>query len=124
MRYMMLIYGDEQARDGLSDAEREREMGLWFQYSADMQKAGVMLAGDALHYAHTATTLRVRDGQRLITDGPFAETKEVLGGFYMLEVPGVDEALEWAARCPAASTGSLELRPIMEFPAPDEGAAG
>jgi hypothetical protein len=115
-----LIYGDEAGRAAMSEQERDAEMGLWFKYTEDMRQAGVMLAGDALQFASMATTVRVRDGKTVTTDGPFAETKEVLGGFYILEVANVDDAIRWAEKCPGAVYGSIELRPLMEYLAPVE----
>jgi hypothetical protein len=117
MRYMLLIYGDEAAAQGMAPEQEEASMQEWFAYTMAMAEAGVMLAGDPLQESTTATTVRVQDGAAVTTDGPFAETKEVLGGYYILEVPGVDEAVEWGAKCPAAiHGGSVELRPIMEIP--------
>jgi hypothetical protein len=78
----------------------------------------VHLAGDALQNSQTATTVRVKDGERVVTDGPFAETREVLGGYYLIDVPDLDSALDWAARCPGAKYGSMEVRPIQEFETP------
>lgn len=118
MQYMMLIYGDESARAAMSDTERQADLAKWIQYTEEMRAAGVMVAGDALHFSDTATSVRVREGKTLVTDGPFAETKEVLGGYYLLEVPGIDEATAWAAKCPAAPYGTLELRPVMVFDGP------
>ena len=90
-------------------------MGRWFSYTQDLQDAGVMRAGEALQGADTATTVRVRDGQRLTSDGPFAETKEVLGGYYVIDVPDLDAALAWAERIPSVGYGSVEVRPVMVF---------
>lgn len=73
------------------------------------------MGGEALQPSQTATTVRLKDGERVVTDGPFAETREVLGGFYMIDVSDLDTALDWAARCPGAKYGSMEIRPIMEF---------
>lgn len=115
MKYMLLIYSEETGPPGTPE-EQEAVMKRWGDYTADLQKAGAMLAGDALQPTSTATTVRVRDGQRSITDGPFAETKEVLGGYYLLDVDSLDDAISWAEQCPAAEDGSVELRPLMEFP--------
>jgi hypothetical protein len=117
MRYLMLIYGEEPATPP-SQAEIDAEMAQWWDYDAAIKKAGVFLGGEALQPSHTATTARLKDGERVVTDGPFAETREVLGGFYLLDVPDLDTALDWAARCPAAAYGSLEIRPVMEFDQP------
>jgi hypothetical protein len=118
MRYMLLIYGDEPA--GQPDpAEVEQVMGEYWAYEKAVADAGVKEASDALQPSATATTVRVKDGERLVTDGPFAETREVLGGYYLIDVPDLDSALEWAARCPGAKYGSVEVRPIMEFDEPE-----
>ena len=112
MRYMLLIYGEEVG----ADAEAMRDMAPWIAYSTWLVEQGLYLAGDPLEDSATATTVRVRDGQRLITDGPFAETKEVLGGYYLIEAPDLDRAIEAAARCPGALWGSMEVRPLGTMP--------
>jgi hypothetical protein len=123
MQYMMLIYGQEGAFDNLPQEARDASMQEWFTYTQQMGEAGVMVAGDALLPTAAATSVQVRDGKDLITDGPFAETKEALGGYYLMEVPSVDEAIAWAKRCPGAQYGTIELRPIMVFdPAPGGGS--
>jgi hypothetical protein len=123
MKYMLLIYEDEQIwRDRPAEAIQSM-MDAYFAYTAELRKAGVYVAGEALRPVHTATTVRVRDGKRTTTDGPFAETKEQLGGFYWIDVPDLDQAIAWAARVPTSATGSIEVRPLMEFdepPAPSE----
>jgi hypothetical protein len=116
MRYMLLIYDDEKVWARMSKAEVDRTMGAYFAYTEDLKKAKVYVAGDALKPVETATTVRVRDGKPLHVDGPFAETKEQLGGYYLLDVPDLDTALRWAAKCPSAPLGSIEVRPVMEFP--------
>lgn len=122
MQYMLLIYGGEGAMDNATPQEREAEMGKWFAYTNDLRTAGVMVAGDALQATTSATSVRVRDGKTLTTDGPFAETKEALGGYYLLDTPSLDEALAWAAKCPGAFYGTIEVRPLMEFDMPEAGA--
>lgn len=118
MRYMLLLYSSHDARPAPGSPEQAAEMPKWFAYTNELQEAGVLLGGDALHDVGTATTVRVRDGGPISTDGPFAETKEVLGGYYMIDVPDLDAATEWAAKVPLADYGSVEIRPIMEIPAP------
>jgi hypothetical protein len=112
-QYMLLIYGP--AGERLSPDEAQAEMPKWGAYTQALQDAGVMSAGDALHDTDTATTVRVRDGETVVSDGPFAETKEVLGGYYVIDVPDLDEALKWAAKIPSAPRGSVEVRPVMVF---------
>ena len=116
MQYMLLIYGNESARGEGSEAEQQAEMQKWFDYTEEMRSAGAMKAGDALQPTATATSVRDNGGEPLVTDGPFAETKEQLGGYYLLDVADLDEAIKWAHKCPAAPVGTIELRPIQEFP--------
>jgi hypothetical protein len=115
MQFLCLIYEAES----LMATRSEQENGAIFQgymaFTDDVQKAGKLVAGDALLPTDTATTVRVRNGETLITDGPFAETKEQLGGYYLLECESLDEALQWAAKIPSATSGSIEVRPIMVF---------
>jgi hypothetical protein len=115
MKYLLLIYSDEKADANMSKEEADAWMGEYWAYTEAMQKAGVSLAGDALQPTATATTVRVQDGKKVTTHGPFAETKEQLGGYYLLNCNNLDEAIEWAAKCPGARVGSIEVRPIMEF---------
>lgn len=116
MRYMLLLYSAEDAGPAEGSEEQAIEMNQWFAVTEEMRQAGVLLGGEPLHGSDTATTVQVRDGKTLSTDGPFAETKEVLGGFYMLELPDLDAAQEWAAKIPSAPYGSVEIRPILELP--------
>jgi hypothetical protein len=115
MQYMALIYDSEQVLATMSPKDREQFMGDYFAFTQAAKDAGVYVAGDALKDVATATTLRVRNGETLHTDGPFAETKEQLGGYYLLECKDLDEALKWAAKIPSAKTGSIEVRPVMVF---------
>ena len=116
MKYMLLIYSAEDAGPEPGSSEFEAQMGQWFSVSNEMAEAGVMLAGAPLQGLESASTVRIRDGKRLVTDGPFAETKEILGGYYLLDCAGLDEALSWAAKLPNAPYGSVEVRPIQEYP--------
>lgn len=116
MRYMFLIYSDPDAGPGRGTPEAQAEMGEWFAYTAALAEAGVLVAGDPLHPVESATTVRVRGGERLTTDGPFAETKEVLGGYYIVDVADLDEAVTWAEKIPNVGYGSIEVRPVMEMP--------
>lgn len=108
-QYMLLIYSPA---DWTPSAD---EMPHWSAYTESLQNAGVMRAGDALHPGDTATTVRVRDGETQFTDGPFAETKEILVGYYAVEVPDLDTALKHASRMPNIAYGSVEVRPIVDF---------
>ncbi|MDQ2792272.1 MAG: YciI family protein [Actinomycetota bacterium] len=115
MQYLLLITG-EQSSEPPSQAEMDQIMGEYWAFDKAVADAGVKVCGEALQGLETATTVRVRDGERVVTDGPFAETREVIGGFYLLDVPDLDAALDWAARrCPGAKYGSIEVRPIMTF---------
>jgi hypothetical protein len=121
VQYLLLIYGDEQARteawERLSEEEQNRNMGEWYAYTDELRKAGIHVAGEALQPTGTAKTVRVEAGERLVTDGPFAETKEQLGGYYVIDVDSEEQALDWAAKMPSLPHGSVEVRPIMVFPA-------
>jgi hypothetical protein len=110
MKYMALIYGNEEAWDALSEEEQQ---GVTERYMA-LAREPVTVGGDELQDPDTATTIRVRDGETLTTDGPFAETKEQLGGYYLIDCASLDEALEFAARIPAAERGAVEVRPVVE----------
>jgi len=122
MQYLLLIYDDERAAAARYEADPasiEKEMEGYFALNATLKAGNQLLAGEALEPVSTATTLRIRDGETITTDGPFAETKEQLGGFYLIEAKDLDEACELAAQIPAAHTGSIELRPIMHIPGDD-----
>ena len=112
-QYMLLIY--LPADGGLSPEEQAAESPRWYEYTEGLRSAGVHVAGDALHGIETATTVRVRDGETQITDGPFAETKELLGGYYVIDVPDLDTALEYAAGIPSVGRGSIEVRPVVDM---------
>lgn len=112
-QYMLLIYVPTEG--GLTPEEQQAERPRWYEYTVGLQDAGVFVAGDALHETDTATTVRVRDGETQITDGPFAETKEFLGGYYLIDAPDLDTALEHAARIPSVGRGSVEVRPVLDM---------
>jgi hypothetical protein len=112
MKYTILIYETAADFSARTDTKRKDALiGAYRAYSKALTDAGVMVGGTPLQPPRAATTVRQRDGKRQVQDGPYAETKEQLGGYYVVEVPGLDEALEWAARCPAAATGAVEVRP-------------
>jgi hypothetical protein len=115
MKYLCLIYGDEGIWTTMAKDEGERIMKEYFDFTDDIKKSGHMLAGESLLPTSSATTVRVRNGKLGTTDGPFAETKEQLGGFYMIEAKDLNEAIRVAARIPGAKTGSIEVRPIEVF---------
>ena len=121
MRYMLLLYSAPDSGPAQGSPEQAAEMQQWFAYTEELQQAGALIGGEPLHGIDTATTVQIRDGKTVTTDGPFAETKETLGGYYMIDVDTLDEALEWAGKVPLAPYGSVEVRPILEIPA-DAGA--
>jgi len=114
-QYMLLIYGDPSNGPAEGSPEAEAEMGQWFAYTESLQKAGVYVAGEALQSPSTATTVAVRNGERVVSDGPFADTKEWLGGYYTIDAPDLDAALDHAARMPNIHHATVEVRPVMTF---------
>jgi hypothetical protein len=112
MKYMLLIYGDEARMETASKAEGEQTLAAFGAYTEAMKKAGAYLAGDRLRPSTAASTVRVKNGKTEVLNGPYAETREQLGGYYMIEAPDLDAALTWAARCPGAGYGTVEVRPI------------
>ncbi len=115
MRYLLLIYGDESAWTDASEEETAAIMAAHQAFSEAVGAEGILRGGEALAPTSSATTVRVRDGEAMLTDGPFAETREQLGGFYMVECDTLDQAIEAARRIPEATGGSVEVRPLMEF---------
>ncbi len=115
MQYMLLIYDEEATLEALSEDEQRTFLDEYFTYTEELRSAGTYIAGDALQPVATATTLSVRDGKTLTTDGPFAETKEQLGGYYLIEAESLDDALEWGAKIPSPRLGKIEVRPLMVF---------
>ena len=113
MKYLLLIYFDEQV---LSETERQACYVESAQLAQQIKSSGQYLAASPLHPTSTATSIRVRDGKRLVTDGPFAETREQLGGYYLIDAKTLDEAIGIAARIPVARLGTVEIRPVMEIP--------
>ena len=114
MKYLLLIYHDEQAWDQLTEAEREKIYLEYRELRQDLQSTGQFKAGDQLQPATTASTVRVRDGKQLVTDGPFAETREQIGGYFIIETNDLDEANRIAGRIPSARMGAIEVRPLVE----------
>jgi hypothetical protein len=115
MKYLCLLYENEAVWPTLPQAEAEALMGEYFAFTDNYTNSGHVLGGEALQPTNTATTIRVRNGKMSTTDGPFAETREQLGGYYLLEAKDLNEAIQIAAKIPAARTGGVEVRPIMEF---------
>lgn len=115
MRYLCLIYDDEQTMNGMPKSEADAFMDEYFVFTESVRASGHFVAGEALQPVQTATTLRQRGGRLATIDGPFAETKEQLGGFYLIEARDLNEALQVAARIPSVRTGSVEVRPVVDF---------
>jgi hypothetical protein len=113
MQYMLLIYSSGETWAEMTPEQQQEVGGEYFTFTEELRASGKMVAGDALQPIATATSVRVRDGETLTTDGPFAETKEVLGGYYLIDVDSLDEALEWGARVPGAKYGTIEVRPVV-----------
>jgi len=115
MQYILLIYANEKWNEALTPAERGAFFGEYGEFTKGIVASGNFRAGDPLKSASEATTVRVRDGKRQVTDGPFAETREQLGGYYVIEAADLDEAIAIAARVPSARIGSIEIRPILKM---------
>jgi hypothetical protein len=115
MQYMLLIYSNEAAMQKATQAQTTEMVGAYMAYTKAMRESGVFVAGDRLQPSANATTVRVADGRSKVLNGPYAETKEQLGGYYIIEAPDLDKALAWAARCPGAQHGVLEVRPIFKM---------
>jgi hypothetical protein len=117
MKFMMILNETEEDFARRTDPEQSGEYwGGWTAFIAAMAEAGIVVGGDGLQGPHAATTLRVRDGKRVVEDGPYADTKEQLGGYFVVEVPDLDTALEWASKAPSARTASVEIRPVLVMP--------
>jgi len=117
MQYLLLIHDDERNWPALSEREQGAIVEEYMALTEEMRERGAYVGANRLAPTSAASTVRVRDGEQIVTDGPFAETKEQLGGYYLIEAESLDEALEWAARLPTARRGSVEVRPILPIPA-------
>jgi hypothetical protein len=126
MKYLLLIYANEAAMLSADTEATGQTMAAYGAYMEAIKKAGIYVGSNRLRPTSSATTVRVSSGKTHVLDGPYADTKEQLGGYYMIDVPDLDAALSWAARCPGASHGTIEVRPIweMEAAARSETAAG
>ena len=116
MKYMLLIYDDEKVWSKFSEAERRKLFDEYMQFGEQIRSSGHHLASAPLQPTSTARSVRVREGKRLVTDGPFAETREQLGGYYLIEAKNLDETIGIAARIPSARLGTIEVRPVLEMP--------
>jgi hypothetical protein len=117
MQYLLTIYGDESYWADATPEDAGKLMAAYGALGEEMKAAGVILGGEGLQSSSTATTVKVRDGETIVTDGPFAETREQLGGYYLLDCKDLDEAIRWAAKIPDAARGSVEVRPVMDYEA-------
>jgi hypothetical protein len=118
MKYMLLLYGDETRWENMTPEQVEEDVKAWTAFGQELTDSGAFVAGEGLEPTAAATTVRIKDGEVLHTDGPFAETREQLGGFYLLECPDLDAALRWAAKVPdLGEAGSVEVRPVMDYEA-------
>ena len=115
MRYMLTIYGDQSEMANATPELGGKMLDAYARFGREVTESGAFVAGEGLQPVSTATTVRVPNGERMVTDGPFAETKEQLGGFYLLDCSDLDEAIEWAAKIPGAQSGCVEVRPVMVF---------
>jgi hypothetical protein len=115
MKYLLMIYGNESIAQKCSEAEGRKIYGEYMKFTQEIKDSDKYLGGNPLQPTSTATTVRVRDGKPLVTDGPFAETKEQLGGYYLIEASDLDDAIKVAAKIPGARDGSIEVRPIMSM---------
>jgi hypothetical protein len=117
MRFLLTVYDDERRWASVDERSMKAEVDAYWALDNEATAAGVFVDSAGLHPTETAKTLRIRDGEQGVTDGPFAETKEQLGGYYLLECENIEEALTWAAKIPAARTGSVEVRQVMDYEA-------
>jgi len=115
MKYILLIYAQEAGWTALTPEQQKQGVGAYNAYTEALNAAGVRLGSDRLRPIATATSVRIVNGETKVLDGPYAESKEQLGGFYMIDVPDLDTALSWAARCPGAQYGTIEVRPVWEM---------
>ena len=116
MQYILMTYVNEAGWAGLTEAEREQGVAAYVAYMEAMTKAGVLRGSNRLRHSSAATTVRIANGRPQVLDGPYADTKEQFGGYFLIDVPDLDAAISWAARCPAANHGVVEVRPIWDMP--------
>lgn len=116
MQYLFLLYANEGGWDQMTEAQKQQGMAAYTAYTQALKKEGIWVGSNRLQPVATATTVHVADGKSQVLDGPYADTKEQLGGFYLVDVPDLDAALAWAARCPGASHGKIEVRPVWPTP--------
>jgi len=118
MQYLLMLYASEAGWENLSPAEQQQGYAAYMAYTKALQEAGVYKGSNRLRPISTATTVKLNNGKSQVLNGPYADTKEQLGGYYLIEAPDLDAALSWAARCPGAGHGTVEVRPVWEMSAP------
>jgi hypothetical protein len=114
MQYLLMLFSDESGWRRMSNADQERGVAAYRAYTEALKEAGVLVGSNRLQNTNTATTVRLIDGKSQVLDGPYVDSKEQLGGYYLIEAPDLDAALGWAARCPGASHGTIEVRPVWD----------
>jgi hypothetical protein len=114
MQYLFMLYADESGWSKMTQAEQEQGMAAYMAYTEALKKAGVLKGSNRLQPISAATTVRISDGKQQVLDGPFVDSKEQLGGYYLIEAPDLDAAISWAARCPGAGHGVIEVRPVWD----------
>jgi hypothetical protein len=117
MQYLLMLYADESGWEKMSRAEQEQGYKAYMAYTEALKKAGAWVGSNRLQPIATATTVKISNGKQQVLDGPYVDSKEQLGGYYLIEAPDLDAAIAWAARCPGASHGTIEVRPIWAMPA-------
>lgn len=115
MQYLLMIYNDEERARAIPKDDMNKMLPAFAAYTEALKNAGVLLGGNRLQFSSNATTVRIQDGKTKVLNGPYAEAKEQLGGYYLIDVPDMDSALSWAARCPGANYGTVEVRPIWQM---------
>jgi hypothetical protein len=123
MQYLLMLYADETGWSKMTKAQQEQGYAAYMAYTEALKKAGAWVGSNRLQPVSAATTVRVADSKSHVLDGPYIESKEQLGGYYLIDVPDLDSALSWAARCPGASHGTIEVRPVWALPASASTAA-
>jgi hypothetical protein len=118
MQYLLMLYSDESQWGKMSQAEQQQGYAAYMAYTEALKKAGALAGSNRLQPISSATTVRVANGKQQVLDGPYADSKEQLGGYYLIEAPDLDAAIAWAARCPGSGHGTVEVRPVWEMSAP------
>jgi hypothetical protein len=124
VQYMLMLYSEEAGWNRMTEVDQQRAVASYTAYTEALKKAGAWVASNRLHPTSSATTVRIADGKSQVLDGPYSDSKEQIGGFYLIDVPNLDAALSWAARCPGASHGTIEVRPLWPTAASSQLSAG